>query len=210
MTHAKNAGKGQYNKRDRFHQAAKEQGFAARSVFKLAQMDERHRIFKSRMRILDFGAAPGSWMQYMADKVGALGEVVGFDLEGLSIALPAQVRFIQCDILTLTPEIMHHTHSAAPQTFDVVVSDLAPKTTGIKIADRARSLELVAHVWELAQIALKPGGAFVFKLFYSNDFEPLLKALRQHFAQVTGQRPDAVRDTSEERYFVCTGLKAKL
>src|SRR6478609_3034272 len=144
---------------------AKAQGFPARSVFKLEEIDHRAKLFRAGMRVLDLGAAPGSWSQYAAQKVGPSGKLLAMDLQGLRTALPPQATFIQGDALTLTNEDL-----ALFAPYDVVVSDMAPNTTGNRMADQAKSFELFMRALAVGGSLVKPGGAFVAKIFMGEDF----------------------------------------
>jgi 23S rRNA (uridine2552-2'-O)-methyltransferase len=130
--------KNPYAKPDRFTKAAKEAGFPARSVFKLEEIDRRSRLLRGGQRVLDLGAAPGSWSMYAARKIGPSGRLLAVDLEPLTVGLPAaSAAFVQGDALSITNEELGR---FAP--YDVVLSDMAPRTTGNRVTDQARSFEL--------------------------------------------------------------------
>ncbi|OFZ72464.1 MAG: 50S rRNA methyltransferase, partial [Bdellovibrionales bacterium RIFOXYD1_FULL_44_7] len=136
---------------------------AARSVFKLEEIDKRFRIIKPGDKILDLGAAPGSWAQYSSRKIGKSGRILGIDLQPIKITLPNAV-FIVADMLDVNlVQIMADKGIEAP--FDVVLSDMAPKTTGIKITDQTRSFELSQLALAIAEKYLRKSGYFVCKLF---------------------------------------------
>ena len=138
-----------------FHKARRE-GFAARSVYKLEEIDRKRRLLRPGMEALDLGCAPGSWLQYAAERVGPSGRVVGVDLKEVRANLPAQARALTGDVFSLLPQDLMGENGGA--LFDVILSDMAPKTTGIKQADAARSATLVRRVLFLAGEMLKPGG----------------------------------------------------
>src|SRR5271156_4838969 len=129
-----------YNPRDYYFKQAKKENFAARSVFKLEEIDERFRILKEGQQVLDLGAAPGSWSQFSSKKVGPKGRVLGIDLQPIKLTLPNAV-FIAADLRDLKLEETFKQHGISPP-FDVVLSDMAPKTSGIRLNDQMRSLEL--------------------------------------------------------------------
>ena len=189
-----------YNPRDRFFLKAKEENFAARSVYKLQEIDQRFRILRSGDTVLDLGCSPGSWSQYASQKVGERGRVLGVDLKAVTVKL-SNATFIEADLRDLSLEEVFVAHGFAPP-FDLVISDMAPNTTGIKSADQARSLELCELAADVADRFLKPGGHFVTKFFHSNDFMDLRKRLQTMFKKVEIVKPDATRSISKEIFFV--------
>ena len=195
-----------YSKKDRFFHAAKRDGYSARSVYKLEELDKKFRILKPGSRVVDIGAAPGSWMQYTSKIVLPKGYLLGLDLNEITAPLPVAAQRVQLDILKATPADFAGL-GASEGSIDVVLSDTAPKTTGIKVTDRARSLELVEMGFNAARVLLRPGGVYLFKVFVSPDYQEFEKRLKQSFERVISQRPEAVRGGSEERFVVCTGFK---
>lgn len=197
-----------FKKRDRFGEAAKKEGFSARSVYKLEELDKKFHVLKPGHRVVDIGASPGSWMQYTSRIVLPNGYLLGLDLNEITAPLPQQAIRAQMDILTATPADFAALGATAG-SIDVVLSDTAPKTTGIKVTDRARSLELVQMGYEAAKVLLKKGGTYLFKVFVSEDYQRFEKQLRGEFETVKAQRPEAVRSGSEERFVVCLGYGKK-
>jgi len=192
-----------YNQKDYYFQKAKKENFAARSVFKLEEIDKRFRIIKPGDKILDLGAAPGSWAQYSSRKIGKSGRILGIDLQPIKITLPNAV-FIVADMLDVNlVQIMADKGIEAP--FDVVLSDMAPKTTGIKITDQTRSFELSQLALAIAEKYLRKSGYFVCKLFQGGDFEGYRKKLVSRFERVEILRPQSTRKESKEIFFI--GLK---
>ncbi len=191
-----------YRKKDRFSEAAKRDGYSARSAYKLEELDKKFHLFRAGQRVVDIGAAPGSWMQYTAKIVLPKGYLLGLDLSDITAPLPLAARRAKLDILTATPEDFAGL-GAEPGSIDVVLSDAAPSLTGIKVTDRARSLELVEMAFRAAALLLKPGGAFVFKVFVSEDYQRFERQLKTRFERIVSQRPEAVRGGSEERFVVC-------
>ncbi len=185
-----------YRKPDVYADAAKKQGFAARSVFKLEEIDRRVHLFKGGLRVLDLGAAPGSWSQYAAQKIGQGGRLLAVDRQKLAAKLPPNCRAIEGDALTLGPEL----EAFAP--YDVVLSDMAPNTTGDKSTDKIRSFELFARAVAVAAALGAPGGSFVGKLFMGPQFDEARALLRKHYAKVRILRPEAVRGVSYEVFLV--------
>ncbi|MGQ9919874.1 MAG: RlmE family RNA methyltransferase [Desulfobacca sp.] len=181
---------------DYFSRKARQEQFASRAVYKLADIDRRYRLFRPGLRVLDLGCAPGSWLQYLSSRVGPQGLVVGVDQQPLTGSLGPPVVFQQADITTLTPEDLRSLSTA----FDVVVSDLAPATSGVKDVDHQRSLALARRAWEFAKILLAPGGHFLVKVFEGPDFPAFVAAIRPHFRRTTLIKPTASRQESREMY----------
>ncbi len=194
-----------YNPRDRYFHKAKEEGFAARSVFKLEEIDKKFKIFKPGQTVLDLGASPGSWSQYASMKAGERGRVLGVDLSPVTVKLNNAV-FIQADLRDLTLENIFEEHGFKPP-FDIVMSDMAPKTTGIRMTDQARSMELCELALGVARRFLRKDGHFVCKLFHSNDFGKLRDEIKKTFAKCEAVKPDSTRSISKEIFLV--GLNKK-
>ena len=190
-----------YNPRDRFWQKAKKQGLRARSAFKLDEIQRRFHVLRPGGRVLDLGAAPGGWCQIAAKEVGPKGYVLGVDLEPIQ-SLPPPARTCVAD--AFSPGLLERLRGEGRAPYDAVLSDLAPKTSGVHSADEARSLDLAGRALALALSVLKPSGAFVVKVFMGGDFETFLKQCRQAFEQVRIVRPEAsVARGSREVYLVC-------
>lgn len=189
-----------YNKRDHYYHKAKDENFAARSIFKLEEIDQKFRIIKAGMKCLDLGAAPGSWSQYLSKKVGEKGRVLGIDLIKVQLTL-SNVTFIQADLKDLNLEQTIKDHGFEP-IFDGVFSDMAPKTTGIRITDQARSMELCELALATADRYLRYGGNFVCKFFHSEDFQELRKMMEGRFEKVEVLRPKSTRKESKEIFLI--------
>lgn len=179
---------------DSYGHRARREGYAARSVYKLEEIDRRLSLLRRGKRVLDLGAFPGSWTQYAADRVGREGRVVGIDLQEFAGELPPQAEMRAADVLTLDPSTLG--------TFDVVLSDMAPSTSGQRHADQFRSTELYLSALRIAAEVLAPGGTFVGKIFQGAEFEDAREQTRQRFARVRVLRPRATRDESYELYLV--------
>lgn len=195
-----------YNPNDFYFRKAKKENFAARSVFKLQEIDDRFHILKKGFKVLDLGAAPGSWSQYSSQVVGLQGRVLGIDIQAIKITLP-NAAFVQADMRQANLDEIMTAHGISPP-FDVVLSDMAPKTTGIRFTDQARSLELCELALETAEKFLKPKGSFVCKLFHSEDFEAYRAKLRERFDRVEVLRPKSTRKESKEVFFIALQYKA--
>jgi len=191
-----------YSKPDARTRAAKAQGFPARSVFKLEEIDRRVHLLKAGMHVLDLGAAPGSWSLYAASRVGPKGRVLAVDLQEISQHFPDHVVVIQGDALSLDNDALR---TFAP--YDIVLSDMAPATSGNKVRDQARSYELFMRALEVALALGKPGGSFVGKLFMSEDFQSARQALRDHYDREQTIRPSGTRSVSSEVFLVGMGLR---
>jgi 23S rRNA (uridine2552-2'-O)-methyltransferase len=187
---------------DRYTLKAKSEGFAARSVYKLEEIDRRVKLLRPGARVLDLGAAPGSWTQYASPKVGARGRVVAVDLEPLRVPVKPNTTAVVMDALGDLAVLDPY------GPFDVVLSDMAPHTTGIPFADAARSEELVDRVLDVCERLLVPGGAAVAKLFRGDGFEPLRARMRALFTDVRIIKPEASRRESVELFLVGLGRKA--
>lgn len=194
-----------YNPKDHYFKKAKELDYAARSVFKLEEIDQKYKIFKPGQLVLDLGAAPGSWSQYVAKKVGGQGKILGIDLSPISIKLP-QAKFLLADILQF--DFKHYLQEQSLNDFfDVVLSDMAPKTTGIRMTDQARSFELCEMALSVARQHLKKKGHFICKLFHSDDFMKLRDEIKKDFERFEAVKPDSTRKISKEIFLV--GLSRK-
>ncbi|HND84529.1 MAG TPA: RlmE family RNA methyltransferase, partial [Pseudobdellovibrionaceae bacterium] len=168
-----------YKPHDHYFQKAKKENFAARSVFKLEEIDRRFHIVKPKQVVIDLGASPGSWSQYVSKKVGPEGRVLGIDLKEVTVSLK-NATFIKADLRSL--ELGSSIQSAGfPLHFDLVLSDMAPNTTGIRSADQARSFELCELALSVADQYLRPKGHFVCKLFHSDEFGKLKDMIKQRF-----------------------------
>lgn len=184
---------------DEYVKQAQAQGYRSRAVFKLKELDERDRLFKPGMAVLDLGAAPGGWSQYAAERIGKSGKIIALDILPLE-AIPGVV-FIEGDFRE--EAVLEQLRTAlAGQLPDIVLSDMAPNTTGVNAVDQARSMYLAELAMDTARELLKPGGSFVVKLFQGPDFDAYVKTARSLFGKVVVRKPKASRDRSPEVYLV--------
>lgn len=190
---------------DYFSQRAKAERFASRAVYKLADLDRKYRLFAPGYRVLDLGCAPGSWLQYIASRVGPRGLVLGIDRQSVTIPLVPPLKFLQEDITLLDPETLLQ----ETPVFEVVVSDLAPATSGIREVDQARSLELAQLSWQFARRLLAPGGDYVVKVFNGPEVPDFIAELREHFREVKIAKPTGSRPESREIYLVARARLAE-
>jgi 23S rRNA (uridine2552-2'-O)-methyltransferase len=195
-----------YDPKDFYYRKAKKEGLRARSAFKIEEIARRHRLLVPGMAVLDLGAAPGGFLQVLAEAVGPRGAAVGVDLEPIRNLGKAWVRTAVVDLLA--PDALDRIRALHPGRFDLVTSDMAPKTIGVKVTDEARSLELARMALSVAEATLRLGGAFVCKVFMGGDFPTLKKELAARFDTVHVARPQATRDRSYEVYVVGKGFRA--
>lgn len=191
--------------RDYYFLKAKEDHYPARSVYKLKEMDKAFHLFRAGMKVLDLGAAPGSWSLYAAERVGEKGVVLACDLQSTETVFPSNVTFLQENVFERTPEFEALLTEKGP--FDMVISDMAPRTTGTKFTDQARSLELCLEAVAVADRWLKAGGGFIAKIFMGPDFQELAGALRARFVLVKTFKPKSSRAESKEIFEVGMGFK---
>jgi 23S rRNA (uridine2552-2'-O)-methyltransferase len=198
--------KNKYQSADFYARKAKKEDFAARSVYKLKEIQQKYGLIKKGDKVLDLGCAPGSWLQYAAQQVGNKGQVIGIDLKDVGIALPAHVRVICGDVVDLAD----HTEDMARvigSGYQAVLSDMAPSTTGHKETDSARSYHLCRAALTVAAAALAEGGSFVCKIFQGGDFEELVRLVRSKFDKTKIFKPQSCRKESKEIYIIGTGKK---
>ncbi|MBI3897853.1 MAG: 23S rRNA (uridine(2552)-2'-O)-methyltransferase RlmE [Gammaproteobacteria bacterium] len=189
---------------DNFVKRAQKEGVRSRAVYKLAEIDERDKLIRPGMTVVDLGAAPGGWSEYAAKRVGPKGRVIALDLlpiepiPGVDIL---QGNFIETSVLDLLWERL----GDAP--VDLVISDMAPNISGIALSDQARSVELAECAIEFAEQALRPQGTFLVKTFHGAGFDELIKHLRARFTKVLVRKPEASRAESRETYILTKGFK---
>ncbi|MBI4237826.1 MAG: RlmE family RNA methyltransferase [Deltaproteobacteria bacterium] len=198
----------QYDRKDHFYRQAKVAGLASRATFKLDELSQKFRLLRPGMRVLDLGCAPGGWLQTIARAVGPSGRVVGVDLEPIMITLPSTVVTLQADIEALT-ENPAPLIEALGGPADIVLSDLAPHTTGVKFSDAYHSYALASAAWTIAQAVLRPEGNFAVKIFEGPDVAQLRKVLANAFQRATNHIPAATRTGSREQYLVGLGYQKK-
>jgi len=187
---------------DHYSKKAKAEGYAARSVYKLEEIQRRFRILKGGARVVDLGCAPGSWSAYAA-QICSKKRLVGMDITKLD-AYPG--TFIHGSILEVPTETIHE---ALGGPADVVLSDMAPYTNGNRFSDHVRQLELATAAFDTACRLLKPGGSFVVKVFDGQDAQAYTLGVRKRFTTVKRLKPPATRNQSVEFFLVCTGFKAE-
>ena len=194
-----------YDPKDFYYRKAKKAGLRARSAFKIEEILRRHRLLGRGQAVLDLGAAPGGFLQILADAVGERGVAVGVDLEPIRAIGKSWVRTAVLDLLA--PDALAKIRALHPGRFHLVTSDMAPKTIGVKITDEQRSLELVRMALRVAEETLERGGGFVAKVFMGGEFPALKKEIGARFDEVHVVRPQATRESSYEVFVVGKGFK---
>lgn len=189
-----------YIPNDKWSQRAAEEGYRARSVYKLMELDARFRLFRKGMHVLDLGAAPGSWLQYTSERIGPKGKVLGIDLKEIE-PISENVITAVADI-TDTTEVENLIEQHGMSHINLVISDLAPKTSGIGDIDQWHSIELSQAVVAMADLILKPRSICIIKVLRGADFDPFLADLKQQWDHVKPVQVKASRDRSKEIYVV--------
>jgi len=183
-----------YTPNDALSQKAQKEGYRARSVYKLIELDEKQKLLKQGMHVLDLGAAPGSWLQYISAKIGSKGNAIGIDLQEIE-SIGENIDLIQADI---TDE--KAMEPILEETFDLVLSDIAPATSGVKDVDQWRSIELAEIVFYIGKKTLKKNGKCVCKVFRGADFDEFVQTLKKDWKTVKTMTVKASRDRSREIY----------
>ncbi|MBP7819442.1 RlmE family RNA methyltransferase [Candidatus Gracilibacteria bacterium] len=195
-----------YQVKDPYFLKAKQDGYRARSAYKLLDIQTRFQILRPNQTVLDLGSAPGSFLQVLAKIVGKDGYVFGLDLQPIERFKQTNIKTAVCDILD-TVAVDALLESWGITKIDVMTSDLAPNTSGIRDVDQARSVELVEMAFEVAKRILRPNGNFIAKVFQGEDLQLLMPKLKQNFRKVTLFKPPSCRDRSFETFIVCLGKK---
>ncbi|MFN2308549.1 MAG: 23S rRNA (uridine(2552)-2'-O)-methyltransferase RlmE [Gammaproteobacteria bacterium] len=189
---------------DEYVQRAQREGWRSRAVYKLEELDQRHRLLKPGMTVVDLGAAPGGWAQYAARAVGAKGQVFALDILPLE-PLP-DVVFIEGDFRDAL--VLDRLKAAlGERPLDLVMSDMAPNISGMGAVDQPRAMYLVELAVDFARELLRPGGAFICKVFQGEGFDALVQALRHDFGRLVVRKPKASRPRSREVYLVASDRK---
>ena len=189
-----------FNPQDHFFKKAKKEGFLARSAYKLDEIQKKYRVIKSGDKVLDLGCAPGAWLQVALQVVGPKGFVEGIDLKEVTLKAPNGHFFVQ-DVFDLKDEELQ----GLP--YDVLMSDMAPNTSGNKFSDQAKSEELCLKVLELSDKWLRPGGNMVMKFFMGGGSKALELEVKKRFQEFNQLRPEATRSESKEIFII--GRKKK-
>jgi 23S rRNA (uridine2552-2'-O)-methyltransferase len=184
---------------DPYVKRAQAEGLRSRAAFKLRELDAKDRLFSPGQTVVDLGAAPGSWSEFAAHRVGPGGRVIAIDL--LAIAPIPGVEFIQGDF-TEAAALARLERMLGADRIDLVLSDMAPNISGVSATDQARSMQLAELAADFALMHLKPGGGLLVKVFQGSGYSEFLGWLRERFAAVGSRKPDASRDRSREMYLL--------
>jgi 23S rRNA (uridine2552-2'-O)-methyltransferase len=190
---------------DFYVKQATDQGYRSRAAFKLLEIDQRDRLFRPGMVVVDLGCAPGGWCQVASERMHGQGRIVGMDL--LEMAPVAHVRFIQGDFAE-AEVLAKLEEELAGKVVDLVISDMAPNISGVQSADQAKSYALAELAMDFARMRLQPDGVFLVKVFQGEGFEAYMKSLRAAFRSVAARKPKASREQSREVYLLARGLRA--
>ncbi|MEE8430329.1 MAG: RlmE family RNA methyltransferase [Candidatus Desulfatibia sp.] len=188
---------------DHYSRRAKKEKFPARSVYKLQEIQRKYNLIKKGDKVLDLGCSPGSWLLLAAKLTGAGGRVVGVDLQPVSIEIPSNARVYKADILSINDEFFR----SEGQDFNIILSDMAPATSGSKHVDSARSFNLCQAALSIAQNMLIPGGSFVCKIFQGEDFKAFSDSVKSSFNKTRIFKPQSSRKASREIYIIGLGKK---
>jgi 23S rRNA (uridine2552-2'-O)-methyltransferase len=185
--------------RDPYVQQARRDGWRSRAVYKLEQIDQKERFLKPGMVVVDLGSAPGSWSQFVTERLKGRGRIVAVDLLPMD-SLP-DVEFVQGDFRDddIFEQLLG---TVGDDGADLVMSDMAPNITGTKVVDQPRSMYLVELALDMARRVLKPGGSFVCKVFQGEGFDEFVRDARNSFERVRVIKPKASRSGSREVYLV--------
>jgi 23S rRNA (uridine2552-2'-O)-methyltransferase len=188
---------------DPYVQRSKKEGYRSRSAYKLTEIDERDKVLKAGMLVVDLGAAPGGWSQVAAKRVGPKGAVVAIDL--LPMEPISGVTVLMADFAA--DEGVDAVEKNMARKADVVLSDMAPNMSGIAVSDQARSMELAEIARDFAQLHLQAEGVFIVKVFQGAGYDEYLRSLRAMFGKVVVRKPASSRGESAEQYLVARGVK---
>ncbi len=194
-----------YERKDAPYRRAKAEGFRARSAYKLAELDDRARLLRRGDRVVDLGAWPGGWIQVALDRIGPSGRIVAVDLAPIDPFPGCPVETVVGDLRD--PAVIAALRERLGSPADIVLSDAAPKLTGVRDVDEARSSELVGAVLDAIPVLLEPGGRALLKLFMDSGYTATSARLRELFAEVKTTRPASSRRGSAELYLVARGLR---
>ncbi len=189
---------------DPYVKRAQQEGHRSRAIYKLMEIQEKDRFIKPGMVVVDLGAAPGGWSEYLAKILGRNGRVIAMDI--LPMDPLSGVQFIQGDFMAEeTYAALITAVNSAP--IDIVTSDISPNLSGMKVVDIPRAMYLAELAYDFAKQVLKPGGSFLVKVFQGEGFDALMKSLRSDFKTVKTRKPQASRARSKEVYLLALGYK---
>src|SRR5262245_18452778 len=195
-----------YKPQDSYYKKAKQEGYRSRAAYKLLELQQRFHLIRPGDVVLDLGAAPGGWLQVAVKFVGESGKVIGIDLQPIETLRKPNIIFLQGDITS--PEIWGKLRELVNGRVDCVLSDLAPRLSGIRDADDARCLELNRTALTVASAMLRHGGSFLVKIFANQELPNFTLEVKKHFHSVQRTRPAATRQGSSEFYFIAKDFQA--
>jgi 23S rRNA (uridine2552-2'-O)-methyltransferase len=190
---------------DHYAARAKKERYPARSVYKLKEAQQKFRLIKKGDRVLDLGSAPGSWLLYAAELTGKHGNVLGIDLKPVTVNIPSQAQTLVADILTIDQAWIDHQDLS--NRIDVVLSDMAPATTGHKMIDAERSVQLSRTALDIARMVLRPGGSFMSKIFQGEAFKRYADSVGSCFQKHKIFKPKSSRKESKEIFIIGMNFK---
>ncbi len=193
-----------YKRKDVFYKKAKQAGYRSRAAYKLLELSHSFGLLRPGQRVIDLGAWPGGWLQVAAELVGPRGKVIGIDLEPIAPLKADNVTAVQGD--ATDPAQQRQLLSLLDGPADILLSDMAPKLSGIRERDETRSRELSRAAVSCTARLLRPGGAFLLKAFMDSGHRALLADLRTSFTTVKTSKPQATRKSSAETYIIATEL----
>jgi 23S rRNA (uridine2552-2'-O)-methyltransferase len=192
------------NARDKYVKRARQEGVRSRAIYKLEEIDRRDRLLRPGITVVDLGAAPGGWSQYVKGRVGDAGRVLALDI--LPMEPIVGVEFIEGDF-TEQPVLDSLISHLGGKPVDLVISDMAPNMTGVASVDQARSMNLAELALDFADKALKPGGSLLIKTFQGAGFNEFYAQLRRRFEKLATRKPPASRAESKEIYLLGRGFR---
>ena len=193
-----------YKRKDAFYKKAKQAGYRSRAAYKLFELSHNFGLLRAGQRVIDLGAWPGGWLQVAAELVGPRGRVVGIDLVPIDPLKTGNVTVVQGD--ATDPDQQRRLLSLLDGPADILLSDMAPKLSGVRERDEAQAQELSRAAVACATRLLRPGGSLLLKAFMDSGYPALLAALRASFATVKTTKPQATRKGSAETYIIASGF----
>jgi len=191
-----------YIPNDKLAQKAYKDNYRARSVYKLKELDHRYNILRHGLKVLDLAAAPGSWSQYASEQVGPTGHILSLDIQQIK-PIAQNVTTVVCDISDKN-RVGEEIKKLGWEKVDLVISDIAPSTTGMSDIDHSRSIELNSHIFELSKLYLKTGGKLIMKIFDGPTLKAFINELKKYFKKVEVYKSTASRERSRELYVTCS------
>lgn len=191
-----------YIPNDRLAQKARKEDYRARSVYKLKELDHKFNIIKPQMKILDIAAAPGSWSQYASEKIKENGHILSVDIQVIE-PIASNVTTAVCDIFDIK-NVQDEFNKLGWDKVDLILSDIAPSTTGVAEIDHGRSIDLNTQIFEVSKLYLKPNGKLVLKVFDGKLMNEFIQKLSKHFKKVVRYKSTASRERSKEIYVICS------